>query len=489
MATGSLATNARQPLGPLLGALSASVVPHFAAPIHLPATSGRFSGATTRATTRPDHDGDGYVTNFLAAGDAVTFRVPVAAAGVYDVRLRYCSSGGFRGVTVRANGVGLHVMFPQTGDAWETFDAGRVELAAGDNEVSVGGGWGHYDLDSVDLTPSALSSPPPVRADLCDPLATPATRRLMARLVASAGSTTLAGGYGEADDAYVAAHAAGRRPAVHGADLMDFSPSRVARGSDPSAVVADVLRHAADGQAITLSWHWNAPAGLVDAVGKRPDGTTADRRWYKGFDADATTFDVAAAVADEHSAGYQLLLADIDAIAVPLQRLADAGVPVLWRPLHEADGGWFWWGAHGPGPYVRLWRLMHDRLTRVHRLHNLAWVYSCSTIGDPRWYPGPDVVDVVGVDAYPSDDRDPLGQVWQHWSAAAPAKPLAVTEFGGVPDVARMHRLGYPWLYFVSWTAPEGPAKTGPAEVGRRYADGHVGDLAGWRTMADRVGR
>ncbi len=44
------------------------------------------------------------------------------------------------------------------------------------------------------------------------------------------------------------------------------------------------------------------------------------------------------------------MVRDIDAIASLLKRLQDHGVTVLWRPLHEAAGGWFWWGAGGPGP-------------------------------------------------------------------------------------------------------------------------------------------
>ena len=311
----------------------------------------------------------------------------------------------------------------------------------------------------------------------------------MRRLLAGYGSVTLSGGYGDAEQAYVAAHADGRRPAIFGADLMDFSPSRIAHGADPSRVIDGVLRHAATGQAVTLSWHWNAPAHLLDTVRRRADGSPIDLRWYRGFATEASTFDLAAALTNEASPEYRALLSDIDAIAVPLKRLADAGVPVLWRPLHEAEGGWFWWGGSGPGPSKILWRLLHDRLTNHHGLHNLIWVYSATILGDPRWYPGDTFVDVVGVDAYPSDSRDALSRMWLAWSRRTPGKPLAITEFGGLPDVARAYRLGCPWLYFVSWTEPEGPAKTGAAAVGRRYADPHVSDLAAWRRAADRAGR
>ena len=96
------------------------------------------------------------------------------------------------------------------------------------------------------------------------------------------------------------------------------------------------------------------------------------------------------------------MIRDIDAIAVELTKLRDAHVPVLWRPLHEAEGGWFWWGAQGPKNYVRLYRLLYDRLTKVHKLDNLIWVYTSG--GKPEWYPGDDVVDIIGADAYPDDN-------------------------------------------------------------------------------------
>ena len=56
-------------------------------------------------------------------------------------------------------------------------------------------------------------------------------------------------------------------------------------------------------------------------------------------------------------------------------------VPVLWRPLHEAYGGWFWWGACGPKAFEQLWRLMFTRFTQVHQLHNLIWVYTADPAG------------------------------------------------------------------------------------------------------------
>lgn len=79
---------------------------------------------------------------------------------------------------------------------------------------------------------------------------------------------------------------------------------------------------------------------------------------------------------DTTNANYTLLIKDIDTIAVQLKKLQDNGVPVLFRPLHEAEGKWFWWGAQGPEPAKKLYKIVFDRLTRVHKLQNLVWVWN-----------------------------------------------------------------------------------------------------------------
>jgi hypothetical protein len=181
---------------------------------------------------------------------------------------------------------------------------------------------------------------------------------------------------------------------------------------------------------------------------------------------------VAAALADPTGEDYALILRDIDAIAVQLKKAADANIPILWRPLHESEGGWFWWGAKGPGPFKELWRLLYQRLTVHHGLHNLVWVL---TSEHPDWYPGHDVVDVVGVDAYPDNRSDALSSRWapllERFNGV---KPLALTEFGGVPDIERMHRLGVTWAWFCSWTGPYGSTSEPNDKVARIYQSASV---------------
>lgn len=97
------------------------------------------------------------------------------------------------------------------------------------------------------------------------------------------------------------------------------------------------------------------------------------------------------------SEGKSILLSDMDAVAKELQTLWDAKVPILWRPLHEASGGWFWWGDCSPDSYCKLYRLMYEKFTKEYELDNLIWVWNGQS---GQWYPGDDVVDLVGEDVY-----------------------------------------------------------------------------------------
>lgn len=81
---------------------------------------------------------------------------------------------------------------------------------------------------------------------------------------------------------------------------------------------------------ISFQWHWFSPMG-----GQERTST---------FYTNNTNFNLSKAIVsgtDENLA----TLRDIDAIAVQLKRLQSQNIPVLWRPLHEAGGKWFWWGS------------------------------------------------------------------------------------------------------------------------------------------------
>jgi pimeloyl-ACP methyl ester carboxylesterase len=129
----------------------------------------------------------------------------------------------------------------------------------------------------------------------------------------------------------------------------------------------------------------------------------------------------------------------LDHDAGVLRKLQEAGIPVLYRPLHESNGDWFWWGKAAVSDFRAMWRGVFKYLTVTKSLHNLLWVYSANhneggSMDPTAYYPGDDVVDIVGLDIY-SDTlqaADPGKPGYAEMVALN--KPFAVTEYG--PDNA-----------------------------------------------------
>lgn len=422
--------------------------------IRLEAESGFMEGPRAAAEIK-GFSGTGYATDFTADKAKITFKFK-ARKGIYAMTYGFLSPSGPKGVEAIVNGFGTSGKVPQTKEGFERAPLGKVELVDGENTLSVERGWGYYSLDYVELAPAP--PPPkllPVKPDLITPDPSPEAKRLMEFLAVNYGKRTLSGQYGT-KDGLVVHRLTGQWPAVFGADFMDYSPSREAYGSRPKRDTEHWIAAAKKGQILKLSWHWNAPSGLLDRMIKGDDGREIDARWYKGFYTNATTFDVAHAMNDPASEEHKLILRDIDHIAVELKKIQAAKISVLWRPLHEAEGKWFWWGAKGPEPCKKLWRLMVDRLVKHHKINNLIWIWNSV---DPAWHPGDDVVDMVAVDAYPSDRQDSLVSTWEDLLTRFNGKKmLALTEFPGPPDVERQWRFGVRWSFFVGWTGLLGPA-------------------------------
>jgi mannan endo-1,4-beta-mannosidase len=120
---------------------------------------------------------------------------------------------------------------------------------------------------------------------------------------------------------------------------------------------------------------------------------------------------------------------ELDQIADGLQELKDRGVVVLWRPFHEMNGGWFWWGGKDPDTFVRLWRQMFEYYTTTRRLDNLIWVYAPNHGSNTTiYYPGDRYVDLVGLDAY--TDFVDTNHILGYAAIARLPKPFGFTEFG-----------------------------------------------------------
>ncbi len=398
-------------------------------------------------------------------GDGVQVVLTVPEAGHYDIIVRQATVGSgekLNNVDVNGQRVGE---VASTGTKWADGTVGYVWLEAGENTVAVTKGWGWVSIDYIAVQKSA-----PIPADvydvpptLVDPEATENARRVMAYLCDGYGKQVLSGqqsqdGMFGLDNAGVWRGTGGSYPAILGMDLLSYSPARAAKG-DQSQVVEHAIEYwEKQGGLTTLCWHW-----------------CPDARYDKGdpwstFYTDSTTFSLKKALSGADPAGYQMLLDDIDAIAVQLKRLQDAGVPILWRPLHEASGGWFWWGASGPEAYLELYRLMFDRLMNHHGLHNLIWVWNGQ---DAAWYPGDEYVDIIGEDIYPGEHvyTSQAARFLKALSYTEGRKLIALTENGCIPDPDLLRRDGVMWAWWCTWSGEFVLETPGFNAYGERYTE------------------
>ena len=148
---------------------------------------------------------------------------------------------------------------------------------------------------------------------------------------------------------------------------------------------------------------------------------------------------------------YASLLKAMDRAVPYLQQLEDAGVPVLWRPFHELDGGWFWWSKGGSESFVKLWQLMYSRYTDYWGLDNLIWLLGYSGNGGnmATWYPGDDYVDLIGADSYTAGAN---GRLYEEVVTIAPeGMPIVFHECGTIPTEKQMTEANAPWLMFMVW--------------------------------------
>ncbi len=243
----------------------------------------------------------------------------------------------------------------------------------------------------------------------------------------------------------------GKYPALVG---YDFLFATGVKASDPwyQSYTATTLAQAKDlwgkGGIPAFTWHWKDPSDSIDAFytksGNAKEYTTFD--YTKGFKAGTTDWDTA-------SATYKQLVSDIDEIAALFLSLQKDGVAAVFRPLHEASGGWFWWGTQGGAAFQALYSLVHDRMVDVDGVKNLVWVWNPQFATDAAWNPGAGRYDVISMDIYEAYDYT-TKFVAGHKALTTnfgTDKIFAVSENGSIPDASTMKKNGTVWSWWMPW--------------------------------------
>ena len=236
----------------------------------------------------------------------------------------------------------------------------------------------------------------------------------------------------------------GKEPKLRGFELLSYSPNiNYEDASEPCltevyenrGTLEEALKWGTETNGIiTFSFHWFSPLGGRD----------------KAFYSEHTDFDPEK-VLIEGTKEREAFFSDLDKIADLLTPFKDAKIPILWRPFHESDGKWFWWGRKGPKVASELYKLVYHLFVEKYHLDNLLWVWNCRLT---EGYPGDEYVDVISVDVYLEnyEKTDYKKEYEELVNATTKNKVAALAEIGYLPDINLLAETKVPFAYFMTWS-------------------------------------
>ena len=459
------------------------------------------SGATVK-------DSAGVSGGKYVNANGFTFKVTVDSSGMYDLAvLMWVKQYDWFNSSIYINGGTTAIATFLTNSQTSAFTAytltATAKLLAGENSITVSGGTANFDYLTVRRHPAVVFD---LKAAPVAPGATESAYKLKAFLTQNFGSKTVAGmmigdnafnyDYGNMrlietcvpsdsckvadslttwkgqEDIRLFKQKSGEYPALGGFDMLFATGGHSDEGwflgyTENNIRMAKQLWNFGGIPAFT--WHWKVGTDTVFYAKSKGFNNAACTAGVVASSSDNTCFnytkaftDSTCSVADTASSQYKLMMSDIDKVSKWFLQLQDSGVAALWRPLHEAAGGWFWWGVGGSTCYKSLYRLLFDRMVNVNGVHNLIWVWNIERDPDigydysalnPDWYPGDDYVDVIGVDIYNNsgDQKSNINYFSKIVDKMGSSKLLALTENGPIPDVDSMATDGAVWSYWMPW--------------------------------------
>ena len=411
------------------------------------AENGKFSGGVA-VISNDSASGGKSVGKFENDRSYCQIKITVPADAVYDIVIRSMGIGGSKENNIYTDGKKVGT-FTSENNKFSDYTVSAVSLTKGDHNIRIIKSWGWIELDKITVKTGAKisNSTYNVTSSLVNKNSTANTKKLYSFLKDSYGKYVITGqqcdGGINGNEFKAIKNLTGDYPALLGLDMMNYTPSRTAFGTSSSAV-EKAIEFADKGGIVTFCWHWNAPTEYLNSTANNSDG------WWGGFYTKSSNFDIAKVMNGQDAKGKKLIDRDIKEIAKQLKRLEKAGVPVIWRPLHEASGGWFWWGAKGPDAYKKLWKYLYNELTNTYGCNNLIWVYNGQSAD---WYPGDEYVDIVGEDIYPGNHvYDPqVSRFRQAINYGSKTKIMALTENGCIFDIDSAVSINALWCWFMTW--------------------------------------
>lgn len=426
----------------------ANAIPYVKFSKSVEAETGAVSGKAEVKSDRKGYKGKGYVTNISAQEDWLR-EIELTDSQYYDLTITVASDVPcVNGIAV--NGKKLQDFSASGSGKFEKVTFKNIYIEKGKTAISVIPVDGGLDVDCLTLTASEDIS----KLDLT--ISKPAlsnkdsdynAKALYQYLCESYGKQVLLGQHdtiGTSAETDMIYKTTGKYPAIRFGDLM-LATEKDSITTDTEMNIA--MDWASKDGIVGYMWHWAAPD---------------DKREYY---ADQTDFDIKKAVTKENIAELSLedikklqkdskvseecvaVVQDIDTVSERLSTLRDEGIAVLWRPLHEASNGDFWWGKDKEA-YKWLWKLMYERQTKYHKLNNLIWVWSAQ---NADWYVGDEYCDVLSCDVYDDGNKDAQVNIMLFLQSISKNKPIAMSECGSFPDIQSIADEKAMWAFIGQW--------------------------------------
>ncbi|MCD0484180.1 cellulose binding domain-containing protein [Streptacidiphilus sp. ASG 303] len=380
--------------------------------------------ALHRPVTSSSNEGAGLTADLAVDGDRTT-RWSSAYSDPQWIQVDLGATRPIRQVTLRweaAYGRGYRIETSDDAVNWTTVHStttgtGGVENLAVSGSgryvrlygTARGTGWGYslYEFEVYAVPPAPTG--PDCGQEPADPGANSKARNLLCYLRTHA----YVSGQTDAPDSDKVKALTGRYPAITAFDFMEYT-----NGSIQTQSVIDWYN--AHHGIVAFQWHWYCPHGgnysaPCDFV---PDLGNPSSKLYQ----------------------------DIDLVVRELRKMGDAGIPVMFRPLHESNNNYMWWTKKGQDAYKQLWRLIFQR-AQLAGVHNVVWVFNGMASGQgtslSSWYPGDAYVDLVTSDYYQGSGD------YSTTRAVGSGKTVGVAE-----TFSPLNPSGDPaWNYFVVWAS------------------------------------
>ena len=425
---------------------------------------------TGDVTVEEDANASGGSMLKMTDSGTITLKVNVETAGSYKLTFYALGIGGDKQQNLTVNGDSQGAIGIPKSSEYEEISVPAIMLKAGENTITIEKSWGWSQFDYMTVTSMADAKITATQTKPSDQLATVETQSLMAYLAEVYGKNIISGQqeiysggpHGLETEFEYLNDLTGHYPAIRGFDYGNFCCP--AFGSDDGSTkrVIDWVKNR-NGIA-TASFHLNVPKDFENfKLGSKIDWSNTT---YTAKDTDFSP----SKAATEGTKENEYYMTALKTLAAEFNKLEAEGIPVIWRPLHEAEGGggetgsWFWWGREGSAAYKQLWIYTYKVLTEDLNCHNLIWEWNSYNFAtSENWYPGDDYVDIIGYDKYSCTDWSTGSARLYHNDSPFTstfygimdkyngAKMVSMAENDSFSNPQKMQDEGAGWLYFCTW--------------------------------------